>query len=195
MLEWLLIIVTLIFAFETKPVINTLHTGFEDEEHGITHAIPALASTWLVYLVYSTVLGFTYGWLVVKFPLMLTVMKYGSVVIMAVLAFLIWTRDKEIVEENYLSLKEEFLIKAISIGIPLIMIVMYSLFLDPVKPLTVQVVPMIIGVVVFSFIAQFVWAVVALVVDHDFFATETAAKFDKVLTGIIVLLAVLIIFL
>jgi threonine/homoserine/homoserine lactone efflux protein len=195
MLEWLLIIVTLIFAFETKPVVNTLHTGFQDEEHGITHAIPALVSTWLVYLAYSAVLGFTYGWLLVKFPVMLTIMKYGSVAIMAALAFLIWSRDKEIVEENYLPLKEEFLVKAISVGIPLIMIVMYSLFLDPVKPLMVQVLPMIIGVVAFSFIVQVVWVVIGLVMDHAYFSTETVSKIDKVLTGIIVLLAVLIFFL
>jgi threonine/homoserine/homoserine lactone efflux protein len=114
---------------------------------------------------------------------------------MAALAFLIWSRDKEIVEENYLPLKEEFLVKAISVGIPLIMIVMYSLFLDPVKPLMVQVLPMIIGVVAFSFIVQVVWVVIGLVMDHAYFSTETVSKIDKVLTGIIVLLAVLIFFL
>ena len=63
MLLWLLIIATLVFALETRPVFNSLHAGFQDEEHGITHAIPALVSTWLVYLAYAVILGFTYGWL------------------------------------------------------------------------------------------------------------------------------------
>jgi threonine/homoserine/homoserine lactone efflux protein len=194
MLEWILIIATLVFAFETRPVMNSLHAGFQDEEHGITHAIPALVSTWLVYLAYAVILGFTYGWLAVAFPIILTVMKYGSVVILCLLAFLIWSRDKEIVEENYLSLGEEFLIKAISLGIPLIMIVMYSLFLDFTKPLTLQIIVMTVGVVVVSFISQVVWVVVGLVMDNEFFATETVIKFDRVMAGIIVLLAVLVAF-
>ena len=121
-------------------------------------------------------------------------MKYGSVVILCLLAFLIWSRDKEIVEENYLSLGEEFLIKAISLGIPLIMIVMYSLFLDFTKPLTLQIIVMTVGVVVVSFISQVVWVVVGLVMDNEFFATETVIKFDRVMAGIIVLLAVLVAF-
>ena len=150
MLLWLLIIATLVFALETRPVVNSLHAGFQAEEHGITHAIPALVSTWLVYLAYAVILGFTYGWLAVAFPIILDVMKYGSAVILCVLAFLVWTRDKEITEENYLKLGEEFVIKAISVGIPLIMIVMYSLFLDFTKPLTLQIIVMTIGVVVVS---------------------------------------------
>jgi threonine/homoserine/homoserine lactone efflux protein len=194
MLLWLLIIATLVFALETRPVINSLHAGFQDEEHGITHAVPALVSTWLVYLAYAVILGFTYGWLAVAFPIILDVMKYGSAVILCVLAFLVWTRDKEIAEENYLTLGEEFIIKAISVGIPLIMIVMYSLFLDFTKPLTAQIIVMTIGVVVVSFLSQVVWVVVGLVVDNEFFSTETVSKFDKVMTGIIVLLAVLAVF-
>ncbi|TNG03459.1 MAG: hypothetical protein EP297_00345 [Gammaproteobacteria bacterium] len=194
MLEWILIIATLVFTFETKPVINSLHAGFQDEEHGITHAVPALISTWLVYLAYAVILGFTYGWLAVAFPIILTVMQYGSAAILCVLAFLIWSRDKEIAEENYLSLGEEFLVKAISVGIPLIMIVMYSLFLDFTKPLTLQIVVMTIGVVVVSFLTQVIWLIIGLVIDHEYFSTETVTKFDKIMAGVIVLLAVLAVF-
>ena len=194
MLEWILIIATLVFAFETKPAINSLHAGFRDEEHGITHAVPALISTWLVYLAYAVILGFTYGWLAVAFPIILTVMQYGSAAILCVLAFLIWSRDKEIAEENYLALGEEFVIKAISLGIPLIMVVMYSLFLDFTKPLTLQIVVMTIGVVVVSFISQVVWVVIGLVIDHEYFSTETVTRFDQIMSGVIVLLAVLAVF-
>lgn len=194
MLEWILIIATLVFAFETKPAINSLHAGFQDEEHGITHAVPALISTWLVYLAYAVILGFTYGWLAVAFPIILTVMQYGSAAILCVLAFLIWSRDKEIAEENYLALGEEFVIKAISLGIPLIMVVMYSLFLDFTKPLTLQIVVMTIGVVVVSFISQVVWVVIGLVIDHEYFSTETVTRFDQIMSGVIVLLAVLAVF-
>lgn len=197
MFEWFLITAPLVFAFGTKPVMKTIVTIYQDEEHGITHAAPALFSVYLVYAAYALILGYSYGWLLISFPAPVfhMVIKYCSVVILFGLAYLIWARDKEIAAENYLSLSEEFVVRAIDPALPLIIIVMYSVFIDITRPLGAQVIAMTIGVVTLSFITHVIWLVASFILDNDFFSAATLVKIDRIMAAVFCLLAALIIML
>ena len=121
--------------------------------------------------------------------------KYAGVLIMFVLAYLIWARSKVLVTENCLALKEEFLIQAIRPVIPLIVLMMYSTFIDVTKPLLMQAIAMGIGVVLLSFLTHVFWIVAGQVLDDDFFTEKTVKTFDRAMAVVYVLLAVMMIFL
>ena len=193
MIEWFLIIAPLVFGYGSKAVINMVHAGFQNEEHGIKDALPALSSTYLVYIAYTVVIGFTYGWIIHAFPQLLVIVKYVSVAVMCGLAYLIWSRDKEITEENILSIGEEFLVGAIRPVIPLIVIVMFSVFMDVTRPLGLQVIVMTIGLVILNFITQVFWITAGQVLDNEFFSEKTLIMLDRAMAGLYVLLAIVII--
>jgi len=193
MIEWFLIIAPLVFGYGSKAVINTVHAGFQNEEHGIKDALPALISSYLVYMAYTVVIGLTYGWLIHAFPQLLVIVKYLGVVAMCGLAYMIWSRDKEITAENYLTIGEEFLVKAIRPIIPLIVFVMFSVFLDVTRPVGLQVIVMAVGLVLLSFITQVFWIMASQVLDNEVFSTKTLTLLDRVMAGLYVLLAAYIV--
>ena len=80
MFEWLAIMAPVVFGFGSLAVINVAHAGLRNTEHGITHAIPSLLGAHLVYLAYTLIIGFTYGWLLLTFPspVLLMIVKYGK---------------------------------------------------------------------------------------------------------------------
>lgn len=193
MFEWFVIIAPIVFGFGSLEVINIMHAGLQDEEHGITHAIPSLLSIHFVYLVYALLIGFTYGWLVLFFPVLLTIMKYGSVVLLVALAYLIWSRKKAIVEGNYMSFKEEFMAQAVTPIVPLIMVIMYSLFLEAGRPLGSYVIAMSIGLVVLSFVTQIFWVAAGMVLDDDVLSEKLLSKLDHIFAGVYGLFALWIV--
>ena len=71
MFEWLVIMSPVVFGFGSLAVINVAHAGLRNEEHGITHAIPSLLGTHIVYVAYALIIGFTYGWIILTFPVLL----------------------------------------------------------------------------------------------------------------------------
>ena len=190
MFEWLAIMSPVVFGFGSLAVINVAHAGLKNEEHGITHAIPSLLGTHLVYAAYALIIGFTYGWIILTFPVLLMIMKYASVAILALLAYMIWSRDKAISEENYLSFVEEFIIQAVRPAIPLMMVVMYSVFLDVTRPLALQVIAMTVGLVILSFITQVFWLIAGMVLDHDVFSGKMLKALDRSLAVVYGLLAI-----
>gem|GEM_PF-4854909 len=195
MFEWLAIISPIVFGFGSLAMVNVAHFGLRNEEHGITHAIPSLLSTHLVYLAYVLVIGLTYGWIILRFPILLMIMKFVSLVLIGLFAYMIWSRDKTISEENYLTLGEEFLIQAAKPAIPLMIVVMLSVFLDVTRPLMLQTITIMIGLVLLSFITQVFWLVAGMVLDHDVFSENLLKTLDRSLAGVYVLLAVWVVFL
>lgn len=197
MFEWLLVLAPLVFGFSTYQVFNVVHSGQQNEEQGIVQALPSLVSTYLVYLAYTLLIGFTYGWLILSFPypILLAIVKYAGVAMMLVLAYLIWARPKVLAPENYLPINEEFVIRAVHPAIPLIVLMMYSVFIDVTKPVMLQTVAMSIGLVVLSLLTHVFWIIAGQVLDDDFFVEKTVRVLDRVMAAIYVLLAVMIVFL
>ena len=189
MIDWILIIAPLVFGFGSKLVIKVIYTGLEEEDLGIRQALPALASTYLVYVAYTVVIGLTYGWILHSFPQLSVIVQYISVVAMCGLAYLILMRSKSLAAENYLSIGEEFMVRAIRPAMPLIVFVLFSVFLDVTKPLVLQVVVMTLGFIVLSFITQVFWIVASQVLDNEVYSEKTLTILDRVMTGLYVLLA------
>ncbi|MCW8964283.1 MAG: hypothetical protein OQL16_10845 [Gammaproteobacteria bacterium] len=189
MIDWILIIAPLVFGFGSKLVIKVIYTGLEEEDLGIRQALPALASTYLVYVAYTVVIGLTYGWILHSFPQLSVIVQYISVVAMCGLAYLILMRSKSLAAENYLSIGEEFMVRAIRPATPLIVFVLFSVFLDVTKPLVLQVVVMTLGFIVLSFTTQVFWIVASQVLDNEVYSEKTLTILDRVMTGLYVLLA------
>jgi len=188
-IDWILIFAPLVFGFGSKLVIKVIYTGLEEEDLGIKQALPALASTYLVYVAYTVVLGLTYGWILHSFPQLSVIVQYVSVVAMCGLAYLILMRSKSLAAENYLSIGEEFMVRAAKPIIPLIVFVLFSVFLDVTKPLVLQIVVMTIGFIILSFITQVFWIVASQVLENEVYSEKTLTILDRVMTGLYVLLA------
>jgi len=179
MFEWLAIMSPVVFGFGSLAVMNVTYAGLHNEEHGITQAIPSLLATHVVYVAYAMIIGLTYGWIIMTFPVLLMIMKYVGVVLLGMLAYMIWSRDKTMSEENYLSFGDEFLVQAVKPAIPLMIVIMFPVFLDITRPLVAQVVAMMIGLVILSFITQGFWLIAGKVLDHNVFSGSLLTTLDR----------------
>ena len=193
MLTWLLFIAPLLFGFESKSIFAAIHGGYQDEEQGIRQSLPTLFSSYAVYVAHTVVIGFTLGWIIHTFALALMVMKYASAVLLCGLAYLIWSRRKGLDTSYARPLKEEFMLRVRQPVYPLIVTIMYSLLINVTWPLGLQVVVMSLYLVALAFFTHVFWIVAFQFLGGRFYSSRTLMIMDRVLAGIFVLLAVLVV--
>lgn len=192
MLQWLLAMTPLVVGFDSKPIINALYAASQDEDSGIVPAIPSLASKYLAYVTHVFVIGLSYGWLVKTLNLS-GLAQYIGAGCLGILAYLIVAREKRVVREKYLSFAEEYLINLIRPTVPLIVIVMLSIFVDPAQPLGAYVGVMAIGLVLLSFLTQLGWVIASMVSKIESFDRKKQMYFDWAMAIIYILTAVVVV--
>lgn len=176
MLEWLLVMFPLVFSPGPANIIASISGA----RGGIKRSLPLFAGIDVVYFVYSMVMGLGVGGILLTEPKLMAVLKYAGATFIVWLGIKMWFRSKHRDHAIHLGFKEGFMIQAMNPKFPIILVTMFSVFLQPLKPPLMQVLTLSLGILALNIFTQLTWAAMGKTLKRHLGTDEANTRQDQI---------------
>jgi len=140
---WLTLMIPLVFSPGPINIISSISGA----QVGFKKTIPFLISTNIVYFAYGLITGLGVGQLLAAYPALMLIMQYGGGAFIAWQGISLLRRQRGATEEQSFGFREGLILQALNPKIVIILITMYSAFLEMDQSLLPQVLLLTVGTI------------------------------------------------
>lgn len=183
MIEWLAVMAPLVLS----PGLANIVAAISGTQVGLRRSISLLVGMNVVYLSSSLMMGFGVSELLITYPILPLVMKYAGVLFIAWLGISIWCRSKTIMIKTYLGFKSGIVLQFLNPKFPIVLIVMYSTFLNPANHQQTQVFTLSPSLLALNIVALFLWTSTGVLAGNAFKTEQSRLIQDRIAAAMYVL--------
>lgn len=187
--EWFAVMFPLVFSPGPANIIASISGGAV----GIKRSVPLFAGINLIYISYSLIIGLGVGVFLLSQPIILVFLQYFGAAFIVWLGVKMWFRSKDRDKEIQLGFKEGIIIQSTNPKFPIILITMYSTFLNPADSPILQVVRLTISILLLNILTQFSWALAGKLLGNQLVSERANKNQDKFFSILLMLVGLWIV--
>lgn len=184
--EWLAVMFPLVFS----PGPANIVAGISGARVGIRKSIPLFMGINIIYISYSLIIGFGIGAILTSVPQVLIIIKYFGAAFVCWLGIKLWMRSKQRDETVHLGLKEGLIIQSMNPKFPIILLTMFSTFLNTEHSPFSQVVILTFSIFTLNVFTQFSWALMGHWIGKSLNSEKTNEIQDRFFAVLMVLVGI-----
>ncbi len=149
------------FPLVFSPGPANIIAAIAGARYGLIRSIPVLLGIDLVYLLYALLLGFGARTLFGSYPQTLVVIKYLGAAYIIFLSYKMFTSERNLDDRkggSDLRFIDGVFLQALNPKFPIILAIMFTTFLDPREPNSLQVFVLSFSILALNVFTQIVWA-------------------------------------
>lgn len=188
-LDWLTLMIPLVFS----PGPINIIASISGAQTRFRKTVPFLISVNIVYVFYALITGFGVGELVATWPILLLLMQLGGGAFIVWQGISMWRRERGDDANESFGFREGFILQALNPKIIIVLITMFSAFLQLDKPLVSQVLILSLGALILNILNVVLYAVAGVALGSRLKSPELMRRQDQVFAILLVLVGIWII--
>ncbi|MEL6820223.1 MAG: LysE family translocator [Calditrichota bacterium] len=179
-------------VFSPGPI--NIIASISGAQAGFRNSIPFLVSVNIVYIIYALITGFGVGELLATWPILLLLMQLGGGAFIIWQGIAMWRRKREADNDESFGFREGFILQALNPKVIIVLITMFSAFLQLEKSLLPQVLMLSAGALILNIMNVILYAIAGVALGSRLKSPELMRKQDQAFSVLLVLVGVWIVF-
>ncbi|MGH1366368.1 MAG: LysE family translocator [Calditrichia bacterium] len=187
---WLTLMIPLVFSPGPINIISSISGA----QVGFKKSIPFLISINIVYFAYGLITGLGVGQLLAAYPALMMLMQYGGGAFIAWQGITLCRRQRSAGTEQSFGFREGLILQALNPKIIIILITMYSAFLEMDRPLVQQVLLLTAGTIILNILNVTIYTVAGQLLGSRLSSPKMMRRQDQVFRILLIIVGLWIAF-
>ena len=189
MLSWLSVMFPLVFS----PGPTNVIVAMSGARYGLRGSLPLLIGINIVYLSYTLLLGLGAGTILDKYPQLLVAIQYAGSAFICYLAYRTWQSERAADDprtHTAMKLIDGMLLQALNPKFPVILLIMFSTFLESGEALLPQVMTLSVAIVLLNVFTLVCWTLGGKIITRSFQSERSVQLQNNAFAVMLLVLAI-----